>query len=217
MRKLLDRFRRSDLERRMQEEFDHHMAMLVEDYQKQGLSEEEAFRRARREFGSPELQKDRYREASSFPWLEDFLADLRLAIRQLRLAPGYCAIAILTMGLGVGANTAIFTLVNAALLRNAPFPEPDRLKDLTKTLKGRIGWPVFDSRQFLEFRDRATSFQYVAAMRDKGNVNWLKQDSAKELRVMRVSSDYFRALGIEPQQGRSFERSEEGSSCHRYP
>ena len=209
MRKLLDLFRRSTLERRMQEEFEHHMAMLVDEYIKQGHSQEEAHRRARREFGSLEMQKDRHREARSFPWLEDLFADFRLAIRQLRLAPNYCAIAILTMGLGVGANTAIFTLVNAALLRNAPFPEPDRLKDLTKSMKGRIGWPVFDSRQFLEFRDRSTSFVYVAAMRDKGKVNLLKQDSAKEVQVMRVSADFFRALGIEPQQGRSFERSEE--------
>ncbi len=212
MKKFLDLFRRSALERRMQEEFAHHMEMLVDEYRKQGHSPEEATRRARREFGSPELQKDRHREARSFPWLEDLFADLRLAMRQLRLAPGYCAIAILTMGLGVGANTAIFTLVNAALLRNAPFPEPDRLKELTKSMKGRIGWPVFDSRQFLEFRDRATSFAHVAAMRDKGNINWLKQDAAKEIRVMRVSADFFRALGIEPQQGRSFERAEEGSN-----
>lgn len=209
MRKLYDLFRRSALERRMQEEFDHHMAMLVDEYRKQGHTIEEANLRARREFGSLEMQKDRHREARSFPWLEDLFADLRIAVRQLRLAPGYCAIAVITMGLGVGANTAIFTLVNAALLRNAPFPEPDRLKDVTKSMNGGIGWPVFDSRQFLEFRDRAASFAYVAASRDKGNVNWLQRDSAKEVHVIKVSADYFRALGIEPQQGRSFERAEE--------
>ena len=210
MRRILDLFRRSALERRMEEEFGHHLAMLEAKFRSEGHSEEEARRRARREFGSVEMQKDRHREVRGILWIDDFFADLRLAFRQLRLAPGYCAVAVLTMALGVGANTAIFTLVNAALLRQAPYPQPETLKDITKSQRGRTGWPVFDSRQFMEFRDQSKSFAYVAAARDKGRVNWLQKDSAKEVRVMRVSSDYFRALGIEPQLGRSFERGEEG-------
>ena len=211
MRRIVDLFRRSALERRMEEEFAHHLAMLEAKFRSEGHSEEEARRRARREFGSVEMQKDRHREVRGILWIDDFVADLRLAFRQLRLAPGYCAVAVLTLALGVGANTAIFALVNAALLRQALYPQPETLKDITKSQRGRTGSPVFDSRQFMEFRDQSKSFAYVAASRDKGQVNWLKKDSAKEVRVMRVSADYFRALGIEPQIGRSFERGEEGA------
>lgn len=209
MKRLLALFRRSQLERRLAEEFAHHLASLEADLIAQGHSPTEAKRLARLEFGNAESIKDQHRDARGLPWLEDFLSDLRLAARQLRQAPGYCAIAILTMSLGIGANTAIFTLVNAALLKQAPYPDPTTLKDITRAFGGRLEWPVFDSRQFVELRDKATSFSYVAAMRDKGHLNWLQDRAALEIKVMRVSADYFRALGIEPQYGRSFERREE--------
>jgi predicted permease len=197
------------MDQRMEEECAHHLAMLEAQYQSEGLSPEEARHRARREFGSPARHKDAHRDQRSLPWVSDFVMDLRHAARQLHQAPAYCTIAILTMSLGIGANTAIFTLVNAALWRQAPYPEPQQLKDITMRVRGQVGWPVVDSRRFVEFRDHASNFAYVAAMRDKGKINWRRKDSAVEVRVMRVSAEYFKALGIEPQQGRSFTREDE--------
>jgi predicted permease len=209
MKRLLALFRRRSMERRLDEEFSHHLEMLEAQFVEQGHTAEESRRLARREFGSLELHKDAHRDERGLPWVEDFATDLKLAMRQMRHAKGFCAVAVLTMGLGIGASTTIFTLVNAALLRESPFPDPSRLKDLTKASGNRIGWPVFDSRQFVELRDRTKSFEAVAAMRDKGSLSWVRNGVASELRVMRVSSDYFRALGIEPQYGRSFSRREE--------
>jgi putative ABC transport system permease protein len=211
MKRLLALFRNRSMDRRMEEEFEHHIEMLAAQHMEAGHTPEEARRLARRDFGSPALHKEAHRDQRSLPWVGDLLMDLRQAARQLHKAPAYCAIAILTMALGIGANSAIFTLVHAALLREAPYPEPERLKDITMRIRGQLQYPVVDSRRFVEFRDHASTFAYVAAMRDKGRINWKRKDSAVEVRVMRVSAEYFKALGIEPQQGRSFTREEESS------
>jgi len=223
MKRILALFRRRNLDQRLNEEMDHHLALLKADFEAQGHSPEQAKILARRSFGSTESIRDQHRDARGLPWLEDALGDLKHALRQLRHAPGFTAIAILTMALGIGANTAIFTLVNAALLREAPYPQSERLKDLTRSYKGKVDWPVFDSRQFKEFRDNLKSFAYVAAMRDRGSMNWIQKDSALELKALRISADYFRALGIEPRSGRSFSRQEESAEpapvaivSHRY-
>ncbi len=204
MNRFSNLFRRRALERRMEKEFRHHLELLEAEYRAKGHSPEEARVMAHREFGPPEAHKDSYRDGLALPWIADFFSDLRFAARQLRRAPGFCAVAILTMALGVGANSAIFTLVNAALLREAPYPQPERLKDITKARGSKIGDPVFDSRQFLHFHDYADSFAYIAAARDKGRMTWVRGNAPTEITVMRVSPDYFRALGIGPFAGRDF-------------
>ncbi|WP_031499458.1 ABC transporter permease [Bryobacter aggregatus] len=219
MNRFLNLFRRNTLDRQMEEEFQHHLELLEADFLKQGKSPEEARLFARREFGSAEAHKDQYRDGWGLPWLDDLLSDLRFAARQLRRSPSFSLIAILTMALGVGANTAIFTLVNAALLREAPYPQPDRLKEITKTRAGNIGYPVFDSRQYLHFRDNATAFSNIAAMRDKGSIAWLTLNAPTEVTIMRVTPNYFRALGILPVVGRDFRDKDPADSVvvsHRF-
>jgi predicted permease len=212
MRRLLDFFRSRQLDRRLEEEFAHHLAMLEDKYLAAGHPPAEARRLARREFGSPALHRDAHRDVRGLPWLTDFFNDLRHAARQLRLSPLFCAIAILTMSLGIGSSTAIFTLVNAALLRESPYPEPARLRDITRTTRERTGWPIFDSNQFLAFRNADTGFAHIAAARDRGRINWIHDGSASELTVLRVSADYFHALGILPQYGRDFTRADEAGT-----
>jgi hypothetical protein len=104
-----------------------HLRLLEDDFQRRGLSSDEARLAAKRAFGSVAQAKDLHRDARSFMWLDDACRDLRYAIRTLYRAPGFAAVAILTLALGIGANTAIFSAIDAILIRPLPYLDPDRL------------------------------------------------------------------------------------------
>ena len=111
---------RSESEQEMDEEMRFHLEARIEDFVRGGVSREEACRRARIEFGSTENYKVDVRHARRVTWLEDFLLDLSFGFRTMRRAPGFAGIAILTMALGIGANTAMFSIINGVLLRPLP-------------------------------------------------------------------------------------------------
>lgn len=207
--KLFNLWRRKGLDSRVEEEFAEHLAMMEEDLMRGGMSREEARAEARRQFGSPVGHREAARDVYGLPWLEEAWQDARFGLRQMRKAPLFTAIAILTMGLGIGANTAIFALLNAALLRMAPYPEAERLVEVTKARKTEIGYPVFDSKQFVYLRDQLKGFATVAARRDTGSVAWIAGNSVREIKVTKVSAEYFRALGIGPRAGRELLAAED--------
>src|SRR5262245_41833157 len=138
--------------------------------------------------------------------LDGFLRDIRLALRGLTRAPGLATAVVLTLALGIGAGTAVFSLVEAVLLRPLPFPAGDRIVRLYSVLHGDP-WPT-SPPNFVDWRRDARSFSAMAAL-DRASFALRLRDGAVRVRGARVTADFFRALGVEPRLGRGFAPGDE--------
>jgi putative ABC transport system permease protein len=203
-------FRRNRLDREMDEEIRFHIAERVEYLKASGLSPNQALRRARLEFGGVEKYKEACRETRRLHLLHDLSADVRYGLRMLRKSPGFTAVAILTLALGVGANTAIFSLVNGVLLRPLPFPDPDRLAVVWE--KDRGGHP--ENATFATYTDwkaMSSSFEELA-LYSQWQPALMASGDPEQLSGLRVTNNYFRTLGIRPRLGRDFRPEEDTPS-----
>src|SRR5438034_6367732 len=135
--RLLALFRKQELEHELDEEMRSHMAMLIEENRRKGMTSDEARYAALRSFGGVEQVKEIYRQQRGIPMIETLVQDTRYGLRQLRRSPGFTIVAVLTLALGIGANTAIFSLIDAVMLRTLPVEKP---KELMQVQYGERDW-----------------------------------------------------------------------------
>jgi putative ABC transport system permease protein len=195
-------------EEELDAEIQSHLDEAVRERMERGEPAEQACLNARREFGNVGLVKEVTREMWGWAWLERFAQDLRFGGRMLRKNPGFTLVAVLTLSLGIGANTAIFSVVYHVLLKPLPYREPEQL---VWVWGEEPAWKqaVHTPADFLDYQRRNQSFAHMAAYRDVGfalgNAGQSGQAERAERVVGRiVSADYFALLGVAPRLGRSF-------------
>jgi len=206
--KLKNVFSHGSAERDLTREVDAHPAMLQDEFERRGMKPADARFEARRSYGGVEQAKEPHREERSIPWLEQTLQDVRYAVRTLLKTPGFTIVALLTLAIGIGANIAIFTVVNAVLLRPLPFPEPERLvrvyDDLNGTSSKDVGLSV---PELDDLRDRSGLFESVSAIFPTSTA-LRGGDRTERIEALGTSFDYFRLLGASAALGRVIEPSD---------
>jgi predicted permease len=204
---LFDKERR---ERELADEMESHLALHIEDNLRAGMSAEEARRQALIKLGGIEATKELYRERRSLPLLETLAQDLRYGLRALRKNPGFTIIAMITLALGIGANTAIFSMVNALLLHPYDFRDLDRL---VRVWEDRGVDEGYDARWIApqdaeDLRDRTQVFASFSTYADK-SLNLGVGGGVQPVLGCRVSPGFFDVLGVSPAAGRTFTETEE--------
>lgn len=195
-------FHNSARERDLSAELDSHLQLDIESKVRAGHSPETARREALLKLGGLEQSKSLYRERSGLPVLQTLVQDLRFAARMLRKNPGVALVVMLTLALGVGANTALFGLVNGLLIQRLPVPHAEQLAALViQTNDSPLGALGFSYPQFVEFRQQAAPFCEVFGQA-LGRFNFTADSQTDLIVVSGVSGNYFSALGINPGLGR---------------
>ncbi|MFI5126760.1 MAG: ABC transporter permease, partial [Candidatus Acidiferrales bacterium] len=143
--------------------------------------------------------------------METLWQDIKFGFRTLAKSPGFTALVILTLALGIGANTAMFSVVYGVLLRPLPYPQADRIVQLSLSYKGQLDYSGFDAREFDFWKTHDQPFQYLAATTSVG-FNLSSGNQPLRVRALRVSADYFRVLGVQPVLGREFSHDEDSIS-----
>jgi predicted permease len=208
-------FANSKVEAELAREINAHLTLLEDDYLRQGMTPEDARRAARLAYGGVEQAKQLHRDERGFQALSRILQDIRYALRQLRKSPGFTVTAILMLAVGIGATTAIFSIVEGVLLRPLPFPDPDRLVVLGDVLEGshcsscaQSSVTPPDIRNYM--RD-TQSFSHLGGYR--GRLFELSgTGDPVAVNGTRMSGEVFAALGVSPLLGRTFTQQEDNES-----
>ena len=216
MKRLAGTFRRSGVERDLHDELQVHLEMKTRENVEAGMSSEEARQAALRAFGGVEQKKEGCRDADRLRFIEDLAQGIRYGLRMLAKNPGFTALAMTTLALGIGANTAIFSVVNGVLLRPLPFAESERL--LVVWNRGpeaaggdRTPLAVAD---LLDWRAQSRSFDQIGAFQDT-TFNYTDGKSSERIQAARVTANFFPLLGTPARLGRTFLPDEERAGTRR--
>jgi putative ABC transport system permease protein len=201
--------RRRRLERDLNDELAFHLAMREADYLREGVADSDARHAARRRFGNLTSLKEQCRDMWTFHPLETLLQDVRYALRTLRKSPGFTIVAVLALAIGIGANTAIFSLVDAVRARALPYKDPSGLVELWgNVVRAKIERRGASYPDYLDWRARSRSFEDVAAF-DGQTLTLAGDDEPERITGEFVSAPYFSLLGVSPAHGRVFQPDED--------
>ncbi|MBV8570972.1 MAG: ABC transporter permease [Acidobacteriaceae bacterium] len=193
----------SNRDRRLKEEIESHLRMAVRERMERGESAAEAEANARREFGNQGLVEEVTRDMWSWTWLEQLWSDVRYGLRGMRRSPGFTAVAVVALALGIGANSAIFSAVNAILLRPLGYRDPERLVVILNHGTGPVA-----PANFVDWKAQSRSFDNMGAAEFFGP-DLTGSDPPEKLAGLRVSADILPLLGIRPAMGRFFTPEED--------
>lgn len=201
-------FRRSRVERDLEDEMEFHLARQIEEGIESGKTFVEARYSALQALGGIEQRKEECRDVRGVRWLQDLSQDAGYAARTLLKTPGFTFVSIAVLALGIGANTAVFTVVNSTLLRPLPYAQPDRLCLISSVPKKLLfdPGPIMMDRDYLEFRRRNHSFESLATLSSAraGKMTLTEQGNPAVLSVSKVGPDLMRVLRVHPLVGREF-------------
>jgi putative ABC transport system permease protein len=183
-----------------------HLTLLADDFERRGMSAEEARLAARRAYGGVEQAKQAHRDERSQLWIEQTIQDLRYGLRTLSKSPGFTITAVLTLALGIGACTAIFSLVNAVLIRSLPYGDPERLVYLFSPNPGlkipaEVIFPSYGD--FYDLKREAKSYADMSNF-EQAQFSVIQQGTTQRIGGARVDEDFFSTLQSMPELGRAF-------------
>ncbi|MCB1022571.1 MAG: ABC transporter permease, partial [Acidobacteria bacterium] len=184
------------------EEIESHIAMLADDLERQGLTAQQARRAAALKLDGVESTKEAVRDQRGLPWLDSILSDVRYALRGFLRTPGFTLTAMLTLALGIGANTAIFSALYAVVLRPLPFRDPDRLVKIDQLREGGGFIEGGSWQQYDEWRREATAFEDLAAYKMQAH-EMVGYGDPRQLWTLEVSGNFFSLVGAQAQRGRT--------------
>jgi predicted permease len=201
--RLVSLFRGGRADRELSREIESHLALIQEDFEHRGMPPAEARLAARREYGGVEQAKELHRQERSFSWIEHMVKDLRYGARNLFRTPGFTVVAVMALALGLGANTAIFSVVNSVLLRPLVYKQADRLVTIL-----HFGNNPVATANYLDWRDQSSSFEAMGAA-DYWSPNLTGTERPEHLYALKVTQNLMPLLGIEPLLGRLFASGED--------
>jgi hypothetical protein len=200
-------WRRDRVERELDAEFRFHVERETEKWMAAGLTPDEARERAMRSFGPMDKHKADTREARGISWVDELFQDVRYGARTLTKNPGYATLAILTLGLGIGANTAIFSVINGVLLKPLPYEHGDRLVVVRQSAplagQSQVGVAI---AEYFDYREQADVFDGLVEYHQM-NFDLLNRGEPDRVSTGVVSANFFDLLGFSPVLGRSLVES----------
>jgi macrolide transport system ATP-binding/permease protein len=210
LRTTVDRwFRRGRQEAAMDAEMQFHFDALVDEFRAEGLSECDARVAARREFGTVEIYREEVRDTWSPAWLVEAVRSLRFTVRSLRRTPGFTVIAVLTLSLGIGTNTAMFSVLNGIMLKPLPYPAPEQLEAVQRVTP-REAEGALSVADFLDLRADPGAYGSLAAY-EYGDVSLAEPGASPEFAdAIQVTANFFRLWAFDPDKDGIFGRRRPG-------